>query len=176
MKLSADALEALEIIRPRIEDKNVILSKGEFLALKVVYENINHVFNNMKITLSDSCSACVPDAMKIVRNYIARYDTPIVKKPSVKAEVVMVDFADGKDEGVTVISFVDAETHHVVPFISFTSDKQVAIIDGIEMNHKEAFANLSTKSNKELKLMIQSRGKSLPLKINKENLINALLS
>lgn len=90
-QLSSDALEALEIIRPRIQDKNVILSKGEFLALKVVYENINHVFNNMKITLSESCSACIPNAMKIVGNYIAFHEAPIVKKPEVKAEVVIVD-------------------------------------------------------------------------------------
>lgn len=90
-QLSNDALEALEIIKPRIQDKNVILSKGEFLALKVVYENINHVFNNMKITLSESCSACIPGAMRIVSNYIDKYDAPIVTKPEAKAEVVVVD-------------------------------------------------------------------------------------
>jgi len=90
-QLSNDDLEALEIIRPRIQDKNVMLSKAEFLALKVLYENINHVFNNIKITISESCSACIPSAMKIVSNYIEYHYQPIVKKPQIEAEVVVVD-------------------------------------------------------------------------------------
>ena len=102
-QLSNDALEALEIIRPRIQDKNVMLSKAEFLALKVLYENINHVFNNMNITLSESCPACIPSAMKIVSNYIEYHYQPSISKPTQKAEVVIV-FHTGRESELRLLS------------------------------------------------------------------------
>lgn len=132
-QLSNDALEALEIIKPRIKDKNVMLSKGEFLALKVVYENINHVFNNIKITLSESCSACIPSAMKIVSNYIEYHYQPIISKPTQKAEVVIV-FHTGRESELRLLS------------------------------------------NNELKNILKKSGSFIPKKVNKDTLINAVLT
>lgn len=89
MKLSPQNEALLETFKENAIKNNVIINEEQFEALSTVYHAIT------KRVLSKGCSTCVPDAFKIIRNYIALYPDPVPKvlskntkklKPIVKEE------------------------------------------------------------------------------------------
>lgn len=149
-QLSDDAIEALPIIKPFAISGDTRLSQGQFLAMKCVYENIDLVFNNRKTTVNPGCSGCIPTCLKIIANYLKMMGE-FHEKPARKVEA--------KVERVEVVS----------------SDKKYEV-DGKLLTREEVNDGLRAKTNKQLSLMLTTRQLPLPDKINKDNLVEAILS
>lgn len=73
---------SLELIRKKINRRAFDYTKSEFAALTDVYRQIVHHATGKTKILSESCSACIPSAVNIVKNYIDNYETKelVIKK------------------------------------------------------------------------------------------------
>lgn len=75
-----EKLEALKRIKPFVEKHIVRIDKDTFNDLETVYENIT------RRSINKGCVECIPDAYKIIKNYLAKFPLKKEKKTEKKEE------------------------------------------------------------------------------------------
>lgn len=74
MKLNQKNEKLLLTIKDKALNNDNRLSDQEMRALEIVYHGIT------KRVLSKGCSTCIPDAFKIIRNYLVKFPFEVVKE------------------------------------------------------------------------------------------------
>jgi len=95
-------------IADKAKRNDVKLTTDEYEALEIVYNVIT------KRVLSKGCSTCIPDAYKMVRNYMAKW--PIKKAKKVVEEI--------QEEVIEVVETKDTETEKIVEEIKSAPKKK----------------------------------------------------
>lgn len=74
MKLSKEANESLELIRAKVNRKDIDFSNQELLYLDEVYGEITKISTGKAHIISRGCSSCVNNAVNIVYNFVMYHE------------------------------------------------------------------------------------------------------
>jgi hypothetical protein len=90
MRLSQNALQALERIKEKVNIKAYDFNRQELTYLSVVYFEITEQSRGKGLVLNLGCASCIPPAVNIVYNYLQKEDPA----PEVKEINVTIDSWD----------------------------------------------------------------------------------
>ena len=74
MKLSKEANESLELIRAKVNRKDIDFSNQELLYLDEVYGEITKLSTGKAHIISRGCSSCINNAVNIVYNFVTYHE------------------------------------------------------------------------------------------------------
>lgn len=97
MTLSKESMEALEVIRFKVEKQQYDLKGIEANCLKLVFEELQFTFVGKKVNLDIGCPGCIKTAMNVVKNYVDYHEPKTVrstKQPEQPANVTRVKVGD----------------------------------------------------------------------------------
>ena len=140
MTLSKESMEALEVIRFKVEKQQYDLKGIEANCLKVVFEELQFTFVGKKVNLDIGCPGCIKTAMNVVKNYVDYHEPKTVrltKQPEQPANVTRVKVGDEKP---TVQESIDEQIdlkQLTVPQLQAICKEQ-----GIKFHHKAKEATL----------------------------------
>ena len=140
MTLSKESMEALEVIRFKVEKQQYDLKGIEANCLKLVFEELQFTFVGKKVNLDIGCPGCIKTAMNVVKNYVDYHEPKTVrltKQPEQPANVTRVKVGDEKP---TVQESIDEQIdlkQLTVPQLQAICKEQ-----GIKFHHKAKEATL----------------------------------
>jgi len=137
MTLSKESMEALEVIRFKVEKQQYDLKGIEANCLKLVFEELQFTFVGKKVKLNIDCPGCIKTAMNIVKNYVDFHEPRVIrtKQPEKPANVTRVTVKEK-----TVQESIDEQ----IDLKQLTIPQLQAICkeQGIKFHHKAKEASL----------------------------------